>query len=91
MSERAPMYLPVIQKDDFIAFRKVMNRQFQNKYRSFADWTAQHHAWAAIDPDFQPTAVMVRSVEFSAGERHADEQPGLDELLVYAREIGEVS
>ena len=43
MTERVPTYLPVIEKADFAAFRQLMDREFQNNFRSYADWLAQHH------------------------------------------------
>ena len=91
MADSPPMYLPVIEKDDFPAFRKLMSRNFQNTYRNYANWTAQHHAWAAMDPDYQPTVIMVRSADFANDQDFQVGEAGLAALLDYVKRVGEIS
>ena len=92
MTERVLAYLPVIEKADFAAFRQLMDRDFQHKYRSYADWLSQHRFWAMQFGEAQPAPIMIRSSDFAASERVGEGgPPTLNELLDYTARVGEVS
>ena len=91
MIDRVPTYLPVIEKADFAAFRQLMDRDFQYKYRSYADWLALHHIWAMQFGDAPPPTILIRSSDFAAFERMGGGAPTLVDLLDYTERVGEVS
>ena len=91
MSVRLPSYLPVIEKADLAAFRQLMDRDFQSKYRSYADWPAQHFFWARQFGDAEPAPILIRSAEFACTELLSDDPPDLNALLDYTERLGEVS
>jgi hypothetical protein len=87
----APQFLPLIEKHDFAAMRLILNQDFRNKYRSFADWAAQHASWAEESGDGQSVPIMINSIQFALAEGGKDHSSGLAELLEFTTLIGETA
>ena len=66
MDQKSPQYLPVIERRDFTLLRRLMDAKFQNAYRSWPDWVAQHAAWAEANEFGQPVPVTINISDFSA-------------------------
>ena len=90
MDRKAPQYLPVIERRDFTLLRRLMDAKFQNTYRSWADWVAQHAAWADADAFGQPMPVAVNITDFAAA-KHLKAPPALEDLLRFTEMAGQFS
>ncbi len=91
MTERVPTCLPMIEKAEFAAFRQLMDRRFQRKFRNYTDWLVQHRLWVDQFGEGQPALIMIRISDFAGSELLRAGPSTLNQLLDYTERVGEVS
>lgn len=77
--------LPVIEPDDYAAFKKVLGSDFSKEYSSYSEWLdlrgqweARHRSEGCIVVD-----VKVSSIQFSTYLKTASRAGDLNELLTF--------